>query len=97
VAIIESDLPSVVGGSVEVKFQWLTSLYLDFWRTKAATPFMGEISRETMSFPQGSTCPIARWSKGQVSTEMMLFLDHFCQCYVLNKTQDPLLLSIVSP
>ena len=58
---------------------------------------MGEISRETMSFPQGSTCPIARWSKGQVSTEMMLFLDHFCQCYVLNKTQDPLLLSIVSP
>ena len=90
VAIIESGLPSVVEGSVEVKFQWLTSLYLAFWSTKRA------ISRETMGFPQGSTCPIARWSKGQVSTEMMLFLDHFCQSYVLNKTQDPLLLSIVS-
>lgn len=94
VGIIESSLPSVVPGSVEVKFQWLTSLYISFFRSKGSTPFLTEISRESMGFPQGSTCPIGRWSKGVVSTQLMWFLDHFCQEHIVNKTHDPLLLSI---
>ena len=96
VAIIESGLESVTPGSVETKFGWLTQLYLDFWRSKNKAPYLLEISRETMGFPQGSACPIARWSKGQVSTELMLFLDYFGKHYIVNKTTDPLLLSIVS-
>ena len=95
VAIIESDLPDVIAGSVEVKFQWLTGAYLAYWRSKGKTPFVTEISRETMGFPQGSTCPIARWSKAVASTELMLFLEWFADNHIVGKTTDALLLSIV--
>ena len=94
VAIVESGLESVVRGSIETKFTWLTNLYLAFWNSRGHTPFLNEINRETMGFPMGSACPIGRWSKGQVSTELMQFLDHFCKTYILNKTDDRLLLSI---
>lgn len=95
VVIIESDLPDVIAGSVEVKFQWLTGAYLAYWQSKGKTPFVTEISRETMGFPQGSTCPIARWSKAVASTELMLFLEWFADNHIVGKTTDELLLSIV--
>lgn len=96
VSIIESDLPSVVGNSVESKFKWLTNLYLAFFKAKRVNPYILEISRETMGFPQASVCPIARWSKGAAATQFMQFLDWFCQNYVMNRTHNELLLSIVS-
>ena len=97
-SVIESNLPSVVGagGSVEAKFNWLTTLYLSYFRMMGKNPYITEISRETMGLPMGTTCPIARWSKGQASTEMMHFLEYFCRVHIVNKTTDPLLLSIVS-
>ncbi len=98
-AIIESSqssLPALVGGAVEAKFNWLTTLYLSYFRAMGKNPYINEISRETMGFPMGSTCPIARWSKGQASTEFMYFLEYFCRLHILNKTTDPLLISIVS-
>lgn len=97
VAVLESNL-AVEGlqGSVEKKFEWLTSKYLQFFQSQGRTPYINEISRDTMGFAAGTSCPIARWSKGAASTEMMMFLDSFCKKYIVNKTDDPLLLSIVS-
>ena len=96
VSIIEANM-DCLRGSVETKFSQLTSMYLEFFRSQGKTPLITEISRETMGFPMGSVCPVAKWSKGQASTEMMLFLDHWCKQYSVNKTDDPLLLAIVSP
>ena len=96
VSIIECGLPSIVAGSVEVKFQWLTGNYLAYWRSKGKVPFVTEISRETMGFPQGSTCPIARWSKAVASTEFMLYLEWFADHHIVGNTSDEILLSIVS-
>ena len=95
VSIIER-LPAVVGNSVESKFHWLTSFYLSYFRARRVSPFILEISRETMGFPQGSCCPIARWSKGAAATQLMQFLEWFSQNFILNRTDDELLLSIVS-
>ena len=96
VAIIQSDLASLPRGSVEVKFQWVTAFYTQFFRQLGRTPYIAEISRESMGFPMSTTCPIAKWTKGQASTELMMFLEDFCKRHVLGKTQDALLLAIVS-
>ena len=96
VAIIQSDLACLPRGSVEVKFAWVTSEYLAYFRSLRRTPYIPEISRETMGFPMSTTCPIAKWTKGQASTELMMFLEAFCKNHVQNKTQDQLLLAIVS-
>ena len=96
VSVIESNLAAVQGGSVEARFQWMTNLYIGYFRNKRMNPFIVDISRESMGFPQGSTCPIARWSKGAAASQFMSFLDWFCKTYIINKTDDQLLLSIVS-
>ncbi len=95
VSILESGLAVIPAGSVDARFQYITSLYLSFFRRKNHTPYINEISRESMGFPQGSATPVARWSKGVASTEMMAFLDSFCQQHITNKSDDPLLNSIV--
>lgn len=96
VALIESNLDCIPAGSVEIKFKFLTDAYQQFWRRRGKKPYLPDINRESMGFPQGSTCPTARWSKGQASTEMMVFLDHFCKVLVKGKTDNPLLCAIVS-
>ena len=95
VTILESSLPCIPAGSVDAKFQYITSLYVAFFRRKGHTPYINEISRDAMGFPQGSANPIGRWSKGAASTEMMAFLDSFCQEQIVNKSNDPLLNAIV--
>lgn len=96
VAVLESGLSSVPNGSMEVKFQWLTDCYKGYFRSMNKTPFIAEISRDTMNFPAGTANPIGKWSKGQVSTEMMMFLDFFGRNFIVGKTVDPLLTAIVS-
>ena len=95
VAIVEANL-NCLRGSIETKFSELTSTYLEFFRSRGKSPFITEISRDTMGFPMGSVCPVAKWSKGQASTEMMVFLDYWCKENIVNKTDDRLLLAIVS-
>ena len=84
------------GGSVDKKFEWLTSLYRAFCRSQKFCPYVTEISRDTMGYPASTMEPVGKWSKAVASTELMLFLDYFCQHYVVGKTRDPLVLSIVS-
>lgn len=93
VAIAESDLEAIPAGSMEVKFQWLTGLYRAYFRSP---PHVSEISRDTMCFPASTASPMGKWSKGAATTEMMHFLDHFGQNWILGKSNNPLLLAIVS-
>lgn len=92
VAIIESDLECLPAGSVDAKFEWVTRLYRSYF---TSAPFVTEISRDTLCFPASTASPVGKWSKGQASTEMMHFLDHFCQTHIAGKTRDRLLLAIV--
>ena len=77
VAIVESDLEILPRGSVEKRFEFLTEMYVKFHRDRNVTPFLAEISRDSMSFPASTAAPVGRWSKALVSTELSLFLDFF--------------------
>eukprot|EP00435_Cladocopium_sp_Y103_P021549 s169_g5.t1 len=75
-------------GSVEGAFEHLTAEFAQFCSRKKMKPYMAEISRESMSFPTNRTCPVGRWSKGLVATQLMLFLQFFCEQRVVGKTAD---------
>lgn len=96
VCIIESNLEGMPPGSVENKFTWLTSIYRSYFQSKNTSPFVNEISRDTLNFPASTASPIGKWSKGAASTEMMMFLDFFGRNYIENKSDDELLCAIVS-
>ena len=96
VCIAESSLDALPDGSMEVKFKWLTEIYRGYFRSQNMTPFVSELSRDTLNFPASTASPLGKWSKGAASTEMMLFLDFFGRSYIEGKTADPILVSIVS-
>jgi hypothetical protein len=81
--------------AVDAKFAWFTADFAQFCRAKNINAFMKEISRETMSFPQSKTCPVGRWSKGVVATQFMKYLENYCDRFVINKTDDAVMLSVV--
>lgn len=92
VVIVESNL---LNGSIEAKFQAITSKYKQFCKDYRHSPWVTEISRDSLQWPQSSACPVAKWNKGSASTIVMLFLDKFCQEMIKNKTDQRLLLFIV--
>lgn len=94
VCIVESDL--LPNGSVEVKMSHLTGLYRDWFKERRERPFVPEISRDTLNFPQSSASPVGKWSKGAASTQMMMFLDWFGRTYITGKTDDNVLVLVVS-
>ena len=99
VAIVESDLEILPRGSVEKRFEFLTEMYVKFHRDRNVTPFLAEISRDSMSFPASTAAPVGRWSKALVSTELSLFLDFFCEKHIRGKVTEeshPLLHAIVT-
>ncbi|CAL1137239.1 unnamed protein product, partial [Cladocopium goreaui] len=57
VAIVESDLEILPRGSVEKRFEFLTEMYVKFHRDRNVTPFLAEISRDSMSFPASTAAP----------------------------------------
>lgn len=94
--IVESSLPSLPAGSVETRFAHVTVLYKQYFSSKKIVPFVSEISRDTMNFPQSNAIPVGKWSKASATTEMMLFLSDFGSRFIRNNSADPLLLAIVS-
>ena len=81
--------------SIEKKMEWLTSEFVAFSNDRHLSPYMTEISRETLGFPFGSAFPVGHWSKGSVSTHFMMFLEDFCSKYVTDQSDDPCLQAIV--
>lgn len=96
VCILESGLECLPAGSIETKLSFLSGLYRSFLAAKREAPFVPEISRDTLNWPQSSANPIGKWSKGSASTQMMLWLDDFGRKNILGKTDDEILLNIVS-
>ena len=94
--LVESDLEVLPRGSVEKRFEAITEMYRGFHRDRNVTPFLSEISRDTMTFPSSTSSPVGRWSKALVSTELMLFLDDFCGKHIKGKVTDELLNAIVT-
>lgn len=94
VSIIERLVGGPLDGSVDAKFAWLTADFKSWARALRISPFIAEVSRSTMGFPQGSACPLGQWSKGVVSTNFMQYLEYFCERHVVGKTADQVLLSI---
>ena len=96
VVLVESGLMCFRGmTSIETKFNFITQEYQDFCKQSKFGMWVREINRETLQWPQSSTCPIGRWNKGSASTTLMLFLHHFCARHVVGKTEDEMLLLIV--
>ena len=81
--------------SVDSRMQFLTQDFLAFCKRKKINPYLKEISRESLSFTTNRTCPVGRWSKGAVATHFMQYLEDFCNRFVINKTGDEVMLSIV--
>ena len=71
VAIVESGaLPSLPPvRSVDKRFEWLTELYMAYCRSQKVSPWLQEISRDTMGFPSSTVEPVGRWTKAVVSTD----------------------------
>ena len=88
-------LNSFPATSVESRFDFLTQDFADFCKLKNIHAYMKEISRETCSFPSSKACPVGRWSKGVVASQWMAYLENYCDRFVVNKTDDPVMLTIV--
>ena len=81
--------------AVDARFQWFTNDFAQFCQQNNIHPYLKEISRETMTFPQAKSCPVGRWSKGVVASQIMRYLENFCDRFVTNKTDDEVMLTVV--
>lgn len=94
VMVIESDL--LPPGSIEYKLESISQKYKAFCRACKISPWLTDINRDALTFPQSSACPVGKWNKGSASTTMMLFLDNFCEEMIKGKTDNTNLVMIVS-
>ena len=81
-------------GSIDAAFDFLTDDFLNFCKQKKINPHMKELSRETMTWPMSKVCPVGRWSKGLVSTQLMIWLQDFSQRKITGHTDDTVLKTI---
>lgn len=88
-------LDSFPRAAVDSRFEFLTEDFIQFCNRNRINPYMKEISRETMSFPSSKACPVGRWSKGAVATQLMQYLENYCSRFVINKTDDEVMLTVV--
>ena len=81
--------------SWDAKFARLTRLYFQFCKDEKLTPYIQEINRDTFNFDSEKSFPVGHWSKGAVSTNMMMFLQKLLQDYVVDQTEDEIFLAVV--
>ena len=89
-------LPFLGHLSVDDQISWLDARYKEFYKRKKISPHVTEIGRDTLSWPQSSTCPIGNWNKGAASTHFMQFLESLCTQYKTDFANDDLLDTIAS-
>ena len=94
VAVTESNFFARM--SMEDKFKSMTEDYVAFCKQHKLGMWITEISRDTLCFPASSAVPVGKWNKGSCSTTMMLFLDDYCSKHISGKSDDPLLVLIVT-
>lgn len=84
------------GNSLQGRFDFMSSDYLQFCKRSKIQPFVDGVNRDTLCFPQSSTCPEGKWSKAACSTSMMKYLEDLCSRFVSGQTDDQILVAIVS-
>lgn len=95
--IVESNLPALAGfRSIDAKFQWITEQYKQYCKANKLSTWVREISKDSLQWPQSSTCPIGKWNKGAASTAIMLFLGDFCKRFIKGISDDESLLLIAT-
>lgn len=88
-------IPTIGGNGVEAKFTWMTRDFGSFCKTRRISPHSKEISRASLNWPSSRICPIGAWSKGSMSTHLLLYLEDLCTRFVVGKTDDEVLLAVV--
>ena len=81
--------------SWEAKFNHLAQEYVSFCKSMKLAPYITEMSRDTFSFDSERSFPIGHWSKGAVSSNMMLFLADLLQRLVVGNTNDDVFILMV--
>ncbi|CAL1165836.1 unnamed protein product, partial [Cladocopium goreaui] len=84
------------GASMDDKIRWLDECYKDYCARKRVSPHVEEIGRDTLSWPQASSCPVGSWNKGSASTHFMKFLEDLCLQNAAECAGDPLLQAIAT-
>lgn len=95
ISILERLEHPQLSGSMDTKFMFLTDEFKKFCKSRHISPYMAEISKQTMSWPMASSCPVGAWSKGAVSTHFMIFLEHFFDTYLDDNHPDTVLRALV--
>ena len=84
------------GRSIDARFQSLTEDYKAFCKNARISPYLKELTRETFGMDSSKVFPKGSWNKAQVSTQLMLYLGDFCHRFVVDKSDDVLLLAIAA-
>ena len=82
--------------SVDSRLQWMTNDFKRFCKDKGIQPYLAEISRESLCFPQSRACPVGKWSKGLVATQFLQYFEDFSKRFISGKTDDPVLTTAVA-
>ena len=82
--------------SIEAKLAWLSADFLSFCTRCRISPYMTEFTRDNLSLESQASYPQGLWHKGEVSTQVMLYLQNFCERVVANVSDDPLMLAIAA-
>ncbi|CAK9018760.1 Uncharacterized protein SCF082_LOCUS14219 [Durusdinium trenchii] len=85
VSLVEADppLPEFAGlTSVEKKFDLLSQMYQRFFADRKRRPWISELTRDLVCWPQSSAVPAAKWNKGMATVEIMRFIDWFAANYL---------------
>ena len=94
--IVLCNLGVIVGGSVDARFRSLTDSYREFCARHRLAMHIQEFTRDNLGFDSEASWPVGKWNKGAASTHMMLFLEKFMEDRVVGRTDDVLLLAIVT-
>ena len=83
------------GRSVDARFDALSEDYQSWCKRVHISPYVKELSRDTFGMDSSLSFPTGCWNKALVSTQLMLYLEDFCDRFIdPAETEDRLLLTI---
>ena len=67
------------GSNIELRFQNLTTIFLQWAEDSRTTPFISTLSKEGIQWPDKKSYPNGNWHKGHVTTVLMKFVVWFLE------------------
>ncbi|CAE7908201.1 unnamed protein product, partial [Symbiodinium necroappetens] len=74
--------------SIEKKLEWLSADFISYCSRVNITPFMKEFTRDNLSMDSFDSYPQGLWSKAEVTTQTMLYLQDLCERFIEPHTPD---------